>query len=135
MYISADKMQLLRKEITFLGFKVSADEIKVREEKTKTFQDFPIPSSPTQVRALIGTVNYFSSYISNAHLYLGCINQLARPQTTPKFVATDFEKLIMKTLLAKLSRAGTRFQFQPDLPLILACDASAIGKTIEKTNH
>ncbi|MES9881558.1 MAG: reverse transcriptase domain-containing protein [Sedimenticola sp.] len=61
--LRADKTQLLQTEVTFLGHKVSADGILPNAENIVKVQQWPIPTTVTHVRQILGLGSYYRRFI------------------------------------------------------------------------
>jgi hypothetical protein len=63
--LKATKCQFGRESVQFLGHIVSARGIHPNPEKVQAVQDFPTPSSLSDVRAFVGMASYYRRYVRN----------------------------------------------------------------------
>ena len=59
------KCHLLRKEVAFLGHRVSAAGIRADPSKVEAVQAWPTPTSVTHVRSFLGWCSYYRKFIRN----------------------------------------------------------------------
>ena len=52
--LKSSKCFFAKREITYLGHKISAEGIKVDPEKTKAVEEYPVPTNVTETRAYLG---------------------------------------------------------------------------------
>lgn len=63
LYANAKKCEFFKAELRFLGHVLSRDGIKVDPNKTRVVNDWPKPTSLTDLRAFLGLANYFRRFI------------------------------------------------------------------------
>jgi hypothetical protein len=63
--LKATKCQFGRESVQFLGHIVSARGIHPNPEKVQAVQEFPTPSSLSDVRAFVGMASYYRRYVRN----------------------------------------------------------------------
>ena len=56
--VSLKKLQLCRKEVSFLGFEVSASGVQCDKEKVRLIREWPVPTNAKQVRVFLGLCGY-----------------------------------------------------------------------------
>lgn len=61
--VSLKKLQLCQKEVSFLGFKVSASGVQCDPEKISHIQRWPAPTNAKQVRVFLGLCGYLRRHI------------------------------------------------------------------------
>lgn len=74
--LQPEKCQLLRKEVKFLGHRVSAAGISVDPEKVSTVQELTAPRTVRQVRSFLGFVGYYRRFIKVFAKIAKPLNQL-----------------------------------------------------------
>ncbi len=65
LYANLKKCQFHEDEIQFLGFVVSAQEIKMEEERIKAVTDWPEPQSVRDTQVFLGFANFYRKFIQN----------------------------------------------------------------------
>ena len=61
------------KEITTLGYTVSAKGVKASREKVKAIQNLPEPATIKQLRQVFGLINYQRKFFCNAESILATL--------------------------------------------------------------
>jgi hypothetical protein len=57
--LEPEKCQFLKKEIQFLGHRISRDGISPSMEKIAAVKAFPTPTNPPQIKAFLGLLGYY----------------------------------------------------------------------------
>jgi hypothetical protein len=70
--------------VVFLGYKVSPGEIRIERAKIKAIQDWPTPTSVTEVRGFTGFVNFYRMFVKK-------YGDIARPLTDLTKKDVDFQ--------------------------------------------
>ena len=63
--VSLEKCQLLQKEVTFLGHKVSPSGIMPMHDKVQAIKNYARPKNPKQVMSFLGLASYYRKFIPN----------------------------------------------------------------------
>ncbi len=74
--LRADKTQLLKDEVNFLGHRVSANGIQPNPENIAKIKQWPIPTNVTQVRQILGLGSYYRRFIQDYSDLVHPITQL-----------------------------------------------------------
>ena len=61
--LKPEKCQFFQKEVKFLGYLLSAEGVKPHPDNIEKIQNWPMPQTPTDVRALLGMGNYYRRFI------------------------------------------------------------------------
>lgn len=61
--LKPSKCFLLRSEVKFLGHQISAEGIKVDNEKVKALDTWPVPKSVREVRQVLGFMSYYRKFV------------------------------------------------------------------------
>jgi transposase InsO family protein len=61
--VKLSKCSFAKKEVTFLGHVVGANGVRPDEGKIKAIEKFPTPSTLTEVRSFLGSVNYYHKFV------------------------------------------------------------------------
>lgn len=123
--INAEKSKFLMKKIKYLGHIMGEEGIMMDPEKIEAITNFPAPTSPSQVRRLMGMAGFYRKFIQNFSDVTAPIINLLKKDV--KFCWTNeaqdaFE--LLKTLLSSVPViASPKFSE----PFLIRCDASTEG--------
>jgi len=120
------KCELFRKEVSFLGHKLSKKGIKVDKKKIEQITHWPAPKDQKEVRSWLGLVQYYAKYVPHLATLAAPIFALIR-LGVPFVWSAECEEAfkIIKQKLVEPPILGT-----PDItkgPFTLTCDASLTG--------
>lgn len=59
------KCNFLKKEIEFLGYIISNNQLTMSDRHTKAVKDFPVPKNVHQLQRFLGLASYFRKFIKN----------------------------------------------------------------------
>ena len=115
----------MQESVTYMGCIISVSGIQPTEEKVEAVKNPSQPENSTQLRSFLGMVNYHGKFIKNLSTILHPINRLLQKGREFKW-SPECERAFQ---LAKnsLSSANVLVHYNPELPLILECDASPYG--------
>lgn len=121
--LQPDKCEFLRKEITFLGHRITDQGIKPDQNKIKTVKDYPRPTKVKEVQSFLGLANYYRRFIKDFASISKPLTELTKKNT--EFKWTDAHELAFETL--KLKLISEPILQYPDFnqPFILTTDASS----------
>lgn len=123
--VNLQKCEFFKSQIGYCGYIIDEKGIHKDESKFEAIINMPRPKNVSEVRAFIGMVNYYHRLIENASTILYPLYVLLRTDTpfvwTPRRETTFF-----KAKEAFLSEKCLAF-YDPQLPLVLATDASSYG--------
>ena len=112
-------------ELVYLGHKIDKTGIHTVSSKVAAIVDAPIPQNVSELRSFLGTVNYYGQFIPNLSTIIAPLNNLLRSNidwswtTKANQAFTDVKHC--------LTRAPVLAHYDPELPLVVACDASPFG--------
>ncbi|XP_055523237.1 uncharacterized protein K02A2.6-like [Wyeomyia smithii] len=113
------------KEAIFLGHVVSVHGIRPTHDKIQAILDLQPPSCMTELKSLIGTINFVGKFIPNLASMTACMGELLIKDTP--FVwrdKHDQELIEIKATLGKVESLGV---FNPVDETLLITDASPVG--------
>ena len=105
------------------GYVIATEEIKATPTKVEAISQAPKPKSKTELRSSLGLVNYYGKLIPQLATITKPLNQLLCKKTHWKS-NTKCQKAFT-TLKTKLTSTHFLIHYDVNLPLRLACDASA----------
>ena len=62
-FAKLSKCEFAMREVKFLGHIVGADGVKVDPTKVKVIQEWAVPRTVTELRAILGLCNYFRKFV------------------------------------------------------------------------
>ncbi|CAC5397393.1 unnamed protein product [Mytilus coruscus] len=109
--LSVNKDKFFKDEIEFCGHKIDKHGLHKTEDKIKAILDTPEPQNVTQVRSILGLMNYYNNFLPN-------ISSVVRPlhRLLEKDVKWDWNE-----------ECKVLCHYDPEIPIRLACDASPLG--------
>lgn len=123
--INEEKSQFCTNEIEYLGFKITSEGIKKTDKKVNAVSNAPRPHNISTLKAWLGLVNYYGRFIKNLSSNLYPLYRLLKKNVEFRW-SPDCEHAFNLVKLAMISD-NILCPFQPELPLILATDASPYG--------
>ncbi len=120
--LSGAKCSFGKEEITFLGYKLSADGVSISPKHVEAIHTWPTPGNAKQVRSFLGVINYYRSWLADRGKLIQPLSNLTRKDTQFKWTEachSSFEAIKR----ALTSEPVLRY---PDFekPFRLYCDAS-----------
>ena len=123
--VQEDKCQFMVPSITYLGYQIDAEGLHPLEDKVQAVVSAPSPKNVQELKAYLGLLTYYIKFLPDLSTKLAPLYLLLRKNASwqwRKKQAVAFEA--SKELLTSSSFL---VHFNPELKLILACDASAYG--------
>jgi len=65
LFVKLKKCELFQDNVTFLGHKLSAEGLSVKEDKVKAIMAWSAPRNVEQVQSYLGTVGYYRKFIKD----------------------------------------------------------------------
>ena len=109
--------------VEYLGYVTDAEGIKATPKKVETISKVPQPKNKTELRSFLGLVNYYGKFIPQLASVTQPLNQLLCKKTCWKWTAKC--ERAFTTLKEQLTSTKVLVHYDVNLPLRLACDASA----------
>lgn len=120
------KSKFCQKEIRYLRYILGYGCLKVDPVKVECIREFPLPTTPKQVRRFIGMASWYRSFINNFADLAGPLTDCLR-KSKGAFALTEEAKLFFDRLKLALSSAPVLAQPHFDKEFIIQCDASKVG--------
>ena len=70
--LEPDKCEFLRKEVYFLGYKITADGVAMDERKVATIKNYPVPTNTRQLKSFLGIAGFYRKFVT-------CFSPIASP--------------------------------------------------------
>jgi hypothetical protein len=129
LFANAKKCEFDRSEVSYLGFIISTDGIKMDPKKLSTITDWPEPRSVRDIQSFLGFANFYRRFI---HCYSSIVHPLTRltqssassiPRLPGSFLSTD-ARIAFQSLKRAFTSAPVLQHFDPTLPCTVMTDAS-----------
>ena len=123
--LKREKCVFLQDSVEYLGHRVDARGIHTSKKKVQAILEAPVPKNLPEFRSFLGLLNYYAKFIPNLASVLHPLHRLLRvgqPWQWSKDCKTAFE-----SAKKSLSQSPVLVHYDPNLPIVLAADASAYG--------
>lgn len=129
--VNKEKCAFFQRSGAYLGHVIDAEGIHPMQEKCEAIGKAAIPTTTTELKSFLSLLSYYGKFIPNLSTLLAPMTGLL--QKDAKWEWSDscqkaFEEAQRLRLKGKqLLSNKALVHYNPDLPLILACDASPVG--------
>lgn len=123
--LSLAKSRFFREEVSFLGFKLSADGIRADPDRLSVIADFPCPNDKRQLQAFLGVCGYYRRFSVKHSKFIGPFRDLL--SGGGKWCWTEEHSRASQNLKDNFMRAVTLSHYLPNKKFKLQTDASDIG--------
>ncbi len=132
LYLKISKCQFHVQEVTFLGYVVGPNGIKMDPAKVEAITTWPAPQSTHDIRVFLGLANFYRRFIKNFSNAAAPLTYLLKKGR--KFHWGDTAQKAFDTLKQAFTSAPILRHFNPDLPTVVEADASdfALGAVISQ---
>lgn len=123
--LNLSKCSFIVKKVSYLGFEISAGEIRPNKDKVNALITLPPPTNITSLRQFIGLASYFRQFIPN---FSSIAEPLYRLMTNKSdLIWLPEHETARQKLIAYLTEEPVLMIFDPNLPIELHCDACSLG--------
>jgi len=98
--LQPDKCEFLRKEVTFLGHKISEHGVEPDTCKVESVKSFPTPKTVKQLKGFLGLVGYYRKFIPQFSKLAAPLQKLLKKDA--KYVWEESQEIAFRTLKQKL---------------------------------
>ncbi|PIC40682.1 hypothetical protein B9Z55_008338 [Caenorhabditis nigoni] len=123
--IRLEKCTFLMERITFLGFIIDKDGRRPDPEKIAAVQQMPPPTNDGQVRSFLGFIQFYGSFVKELFRLRPPLDALTKKDA--KFLWTSQCQKSFDRVKQILQSDLLLTHFDPNLPIIVAADASQYG--------
>ncbi|VDI28024.1 Hypothetical predicted protein [Mytilus galloprovincialis] len=123
--VNKEKCKFFKDEIEFCGHKIDKHGLHKTEDKIKAILDTPEPQNVTQVRSILGLMNYYHKFLPNISSVVRPLHRLLEKDA--KWDWNEECKVSFKRAKDLVTSEQVLCHYDPELPIRLACDASPFG--------
>jgi hypothetical protein len=122
LQLDVDKCEFHKTEVTYLGYVVSTEGIRMDPSKIDTILNWEYPSNVKDVRAFVGFANFYRRFIDDFSALVAPIIALTKKEA--RFNFNSDCKRSFDQLKEAFTQAPILRHFDPDLPILVEADAS-----------
>ena len=111
--------------VDYLGHRIDSEGLHPLPDKVKAVKEAPAPQNVGELKSYLGLLTYYGKFLPNLATHLSPLYQLLQKDQSWKWDRQQKESFNRSKELLLSSQLQTHFD--PDLELVLACDASAYG--------
>ena len=120
-----NKCRFMVSSVAYLGHVIDSEGLHPLPEKVDAIQKAPSPRNVTELKAYLGLLTYYGKFLPNLATQLAPLYKLLSKHVPWQW--SDPQAKAFEDSKKMLSSASLLVHFDPNLPLLLACDASAYG--------
>lgn len=109
----------------YLGHRISAAGLQLMSEKIRAIKDAPLPSDVSQLKSFLGLISYYGKFLSNLLSGLSLLYRLLQQEVRSSWGTA--EQQAFEKAKESLTSECLLMHYDPNLPLVLASDASPCG--------
>lgn len=125
LHLNKDKCKFFLNRIAYLGHIIDKDGLRPMVDKVEAIMKTPRPRNVSELRQVLGLINYYQKFIPNLAAKLNPLNHLLRKDVL--FEWTTECEVALQNLKKEITGANVLVHYNPKLPLLLATDASPVG--------
>ena len=119
------KCKFMQPSVTYLGHRIDQHGLHPLKEKIQAVKDAPSPKNVTELKSYLGLLTYYSKFLPNMADVLAPLYKLLRKEVRWRW--TDIEEKAFNASKDLLTSSALLVHFNPELDLVLMCDASSYG--------
>ena len=120
-----EKCMFFAPEVVYLGHRITESGLQPTLDKVQAVVDAPDPRNTTELKSFLGLVNYYGKFIPQLSTIEAPLNRLLNKDVQWSWGTA--QRNAFQILKQQLMSAEVLVHFNPELPLILSCDASPYG--------
>lgn len=123
--LKKEKCEFMKERMEFLGHVVDSQDIRPSPGKIKAMVNMPEPKNLKEVESFLGMVQFYGKVVPNLATLVAPLNELRRKGV--RWVWEQRQKDAFQKIKKRLTEAGVLMHYNPEIPVVLATDASEYG--------
>lgn len=122
--LKMEKCKLFTKHIEVFGYRVDKNGISIIKSNIEPLLNAKSPTNLTMLKSFLGKINYYNRFLKDMATEIAPLYNCTKKN---KFVWTPDCENAFNNIKKKLANARNLRHYDPQLPVILTCDASDVG--------
>lgn len=123
--LQRDKCFFFQPNVTYLGYVIDKNGLRTCPNKVSAVINAPTPTNVSELKRLLGIVNYYRNFIPNASSLMHPLHNLLRAGAQWRW--TEREREALEAVKRELASERVLTHFDADAPLALSVDAGPGG--------
>lgn len=123
--LNLEKCRFMENSVQYLGHRIDNEGLHPLKERIEAVTKAPAPKDKAQLESFIGLLTYYARFLPNMSTALEPLYQLKRKDVPWRW--TRRENNAFKQAKQLLTNSEVLMHFNPELPIVLSCDASSYG--------
>ena len=123
--LQKQKCSFMVSSVSYLGYQIDKEGLHPLASKLDAIKQAPQPRNVTELKSFLGLLTYYGKFLPHLPTMLAPLYKLLRQNVSCKWTSKQQEAF--KKSRSMLTSSQVFVHFNPDLELILACDASSYG--------
>ncbi|PIO70406.1 hypothetical protein TELCIR_07740 [Teladorsagia circumcincta] len=131
--LKRQKCEFFKKEIEFLGHVVDANGTRPSPNKLKAILNMPQPKNLKELESYLGMVQYYGKFVPRLATLAAPLNELRKKGVEWQW--KEKQAQAFQAIRKRLTTVDTLAHYNPEVPVVLATDASEYGRRPETLRH
>ena len=125
IHLKQAKCAFMMPEVEYLGHCISGKGLQPLASKIQAITDAPMPTNVSQLKSFLGMLTYYGRFLPDLATTLAPLYELL--QSNRKWSWEGPQRMAFQRAKESLSTSPLLTHYDPQKPLLLACDASPYG--------
>ena len=123
--LNQQKSQMGKDKLMYYGHIVGKQGVQASPERVRAIREMPAPTSVTELRTVVGMINYLGKFITNLSTIMKPLTDLMKDSVVWQWGPTQVAAF--QTVKDKLSDLPTLAYYKVDRETVVSADASSYG--------